>query len=376
MRRMSKSFSHMLFAMSFVVLTVLALAVGLVRADTVSVAYADDAANEPELSYVYVDKPELGQDEAQHVVVSFAQALPGMSEVELVYRDDAGNEYAAALERKAGEAMLFELQLADVPVGTCRITGMRYTLDGSEHTVDFDAHGVVADFCVSDSFDGELSEGDDQEAGIVELGDSDIESGEASDVVAQGIDEVAGQVPSAMSRSGKSEGDLVVVLDPGHGGRDSGAVGYGLQEADLTLKIAKYAKAELEKYAGVKVYMTRSSDTDLCAGGYDEREDLQARVDYAIEHDANILVSIHLNSFNGAAYGAEVYYPNSSGDSHGTSAEGKKAAQEIQDELVSLGLYDRGIKTTSDEYYVIRNSKYAGFPGIIVELRLSTAATT
>ena len=49
-------------------------------------------------------------------------------------------------------------------------------------------------------------------------------------------------------------------MDPGHGGTDSGALGNGLQEKDLTLKIAKYCKEELEKYSGVTVYMTQVED--------------------------------------------------------------------------------------------------------------------
>lgn len=367
MRQIPGSFFHAFFATVFVVFAVSALVTGVACDGFVSVAYADDIADEFELSYMYVDKSELEKGDKQYVVVSLAQTVPDMSEVELVYRDDAGNEDVMPLKRVVGEAMLFELQSTDMMVGTYHVAGLRYVVNGVERSVEFDAYDIAADFSVSDSSNGKSVEENNQEAGVIELDDGDIESGEASSTLAQGIGEAEGQVPSAASRSDRSGGDLVVVLDPGHGGRDSGAVGYGLQEADLTLKIAKYAKAELEKYAGVKVYMTRSSDKDLCTGGYDEHKDLQARVDYAIDHNADILVSIHLNSYNGAAYGAEVYYPNTSGDSHGTSAEGKKAAQEIQDELVALGLYDRGITTTNEEYYVIRNSKYAGFPGIIVE---------
>ena len=99
------------------------------------------------------------------------------------------------------------------------------------------------------------------------------------------------------------KGDLVVVLDAGHGGYDNGAVGNGLKEKALTLKIAGYCKAELEKYKGVKVYMTRANDTYLA---------LDKRVSIASGVKADVFVSIHINSAGiSSANGAEVFYPNS-----------------------------------------------------------------
>ena len=50
------------------------------------------------------------------------------------------------------------------------------------------------------------------------------------------------------------EGNLVIVLDPGHGGGDPGAIGGELREDQVNFKIAYYAKQELERYEGVKVY--------------------------------------------------------------------------------------------------------------------------
>ena len=60
-------------------------------------------------------------------------------------------------------------------------------------------------------------------------------------------------------RSAEKAGEIVVALDPGHDNRHGGTSGSGLTEQELTLKIAKYAKAELETYNGVKVYMTRTT---------------------------------------------------------------------------------------------------------------------
>ncbi|GFI26763.1 N-acetylmuramoyl-L-alanine amidase LytC [Lachnospiraceae bacterium] len=168
-----------------------------------------------------------------------------------------------------------------------------------------------------------------------------------------------------------NSGDLIVVLDAGHGGRDSGAVGNGLYEKSLTLKIAQYCKAELEKYKGVKVYLTRANDTFV---------DLSKRVSKASAVKADVFVSIHLNSSSDTkAKGAEVFYPNSN-YRPSIGEKGRKLAGAIQKNLVSLGLRDRKIKTrssmigskypddsTADYYAVIRGSKQAGFPGVIVE---------
>ena len=164
---------------------------------------------------------------------------------------------------------------------------------------------------------------------------------------------------------------LVVVLDAGHGGYDGGAAGNGLTEKVLTLKIAQYCKAELEKYQGVKVYMTRTSDTYV---------GLDTRVSYAAGVKADVFVSLHINSAsNASASGAEVFYPNSN-YRPALSEQGRKVASAIQQNLVALKLRNRGLKTfnsmvgtsypdgsTADYYAVIRGSKNAGFPGIIVE---------
>lgn len=168
---------------------------------------------------------------------------------------------------------------------------------------------------------------------------------------------------------------VVVVLDPGHGGHDHGANykwdGKTYKEKQLNLAIAKACKAQLEKYAGVKVYMTRSSDRFVT---------LANRVNYAKSKKADLFVAIHNNaSLKKSDHGACVYYPNSGYDAD-VGREGKLAAASIQKQLVSLGLKNNGIlyrnsavgarypdKSKADYYAVIKRSKYAGFAGLIVE---------
>ena len=96
------------------------------------------------------------------------------------------------------------------------------------------------------------------------------------------------------------EGNLVIVLDPGHGGSDPGAANssYGLQEAYINYRIAVYCKEELEKYEGVKVYLTRYAD---CPSIYERGE-------FAKNYQADLVVSIHINSSpSSSARGAEIW---------------------------------------------------------------------
>jgi N-acetylmuramoyl-L-alanine amidase len=105
----------------------------------------------------------------------------------------------------------------------------------------------------------------------------------------------------------KKEEEFVVLIDPGHGGKDAGAVGYfGLKEKDVNLDIAlrmgNYLKKELRKFPHVKVYMTRNVDIYLS---------LEDRVEMAKDINAGIFFSIHANSSRNRrqnANGFETYY--------------------------------------------------------------------
>ena len=102
-----------------------------------------------------------------------------------------------------------------------------------------------------------------------------------SESVEEAVEEAKTDVPAMASRAAETSekaGNLIVVIDPGHGGYDPGAVGVnGAKEKDLTLKIAKYCKEELEKYSGVTVYMTRTTDTGLSPSN-NLSDDLKKRI--------------------------------------------------------------------------------------------------
>jgi len=126
-------------------------------------------------------------------------------------------------------------------------------------------------------------------------------------------------------------GQKLVVIDPGHGGFETGAYYDSLAEKHLNLDIAIRLN-NLLKAKGVKTYILRNDDSYV---------DLYERAILANKMNASLFVSIHNNSFNGSAYGTEtLYYTGVQ-----TGFTGKTLAQKIQNKLVSaLGVYDRGIK--------------------------------
>ena len=182
------------------------------------------------------------------------------------------------------------------------------------------------------------------------------------------------QENETLAEKPKEKEDYIVVLDPGHGGSDGGAENaYGEDsESILTLKIGTYLKAELEKYAELSVFMTREDDTYV---------GLSDRVQYAVDKKADILVSLHLNSYeSSSANGVEILVPRTGRYNTEVAENAEHLANNILERITSLGLYNRGLKyrdsasggtypdgSTSDYYTIIEKGMRAGIPSIIVE---------
>ena len=133
---------------------------------------------------------------------------------------------------------------------------------------------------------------------------------------------------------------VTVVLDPGHGGADPGAIGpNGLREKDVNLAIAKAAAVFLET-AGAKVLLTRQGD---------EYISLADRVAQCHTSGAKIFVSIHCNSFgDNSKQGTETFYA-------AQNSASKLLAQSIQEQILSLrSTLDRGVKPGN--FYVLREN--------------------
>lgn len=159
-----------------------------------------------------------------------------------------------------------------------------------------------------------------------------------------------------------------VVLDPGHGGRDPGAVdpvqpaqGDNLhtRECDVTLDVAKRIKQYLAPV--MDVVLTRDTDRDFCPPDkpWNQVTDLRERGKIINASGAQCSVSVHCNSLATApqAHGLEVYY-------HPTKPQDKGLAKAVLDELIkTTGLTNRGVKT--DNLALIR---YPKMPSCLVEL--------
>ena len=194
---------------------------------------------------------------------------------------------------------------------------------------------------------------------------------------------VGAMVAPLAPQAGAADG-ITIALDPGHGGSDPGASANGLVEKDLTLAVGRALKAELETYQGVRVHMTREDDS---RPSENISQDLSARVASSVAAGASTLVSLHFNSGTAGSSGAEVWYPNASSYNYSTHTQGAALATAIQNQLTSLGLTDRGIKTrdnpyydypdgsTGDYYAISRHARLSNLTGIIVEHAFLTSAS-
>ncbi len=162
--------------------------------------------------------------------------------------------------------------------------------------------------------------------------------------------------------------EMVIALDPGHGGGEQGAVCYGIQEKDVDLLMAKLVKVELEQYDGVRVVLTREKD---------ERVGLEERARRACVAGADLLVSLHFNaSVSGRSKGASVYISTAEETLPGL----RVLADHLLGQFEALGLENAGAfaRVTQlggrradgsfDDYYgVLRHSHNYGMPAVLVE---------
>ena len=152
----------------------------------------------------------------------------------------------------------------------------------------------------------------------------------------------------------------LVVLDPGHGGKDPGKVGADEElEKDINLAISLKVREKLEE-DGMEVVMTREEDVMLSDGDADNKklEDLNRRIGIINEQQPAIAVSIHQNSYSDPAVrGAQVFY-----FTH--SDKGKQAAEALQKELLEFDQENTRDIKANDTYYLLKKTEV---PTVIVE---------
>lgn len=153
--------------------------------------------------------------------------------------------------------------------------------------------------------------------------------------------------------------ELVIVIDPGHGGENLGTIENGFEEKTMTLVTAQSMYDELTKYDNVTVYMTRTDDRDLT---------LEERAQFAASVEADFLFSLHYNaSENHTHFGSEIWISTQLP----YNAYGYQFGYAFMTEMEEMGLFLRGIKTrlgdNGDYYGVIRESVARSVPAVILE---------
>ena len=343
-----------------------------------------DTVTDPRLNYIYVEQPYLESPDTQKIAVSWGDGTENITEMSAVVSGPEGEEIWYASE-ETDTIYLFERAYTEQEKGIYQITELNLVIQGVTYTYSLAELGAETVFGVDEEYEGieQLSLVDDEGMSTDIAAYNIDEAGNVTEKesLEEAINQATAEIPTMMCDDGVQtrNTNLVVALDPGHDSSHAGASANGVREEVLTLKIAQYCKAELENYAGVSVYMTRTSAACPHPGG-SSAKDIEQRVADAAKAGASIYVSIHLNSSkSSSAKGAEVIYPNSSWKPQ-VGADGKRLAELIEDELVGIGLERRAIyskNTTigetyedgsiSDYFTVQISAKEHGIPGIIVE---------
>ena len=328
------------------------------------------------MEYFLVDSPVVSSQETENFVLSLNNT-DGYSNFRITIQKEDGTTLDLESSETVGNLVKFSNVFSNK--GEYQVTSLHYVYNGQTYYLNFSDLEMDVKFGVDQEYVGydetlpDLTEDTIRSEGVIQVTDvnkaeEEIANGMASEASIMSMDE--------FSRA--ATGGMTICLDPGHGGSDSGANAFGQKESALTLKIANYCKEELAKY-DVNVVMTRTTDT---RPSENTAQDLIDRVMTAKKAGASYIISIHLNSAaSTSAHGAEVYFPNTSGNAS-LSSNGQAMAKAIQSQLVALGLYDRGIKirnymdgsTSSnpnssdrDYYGIIRYAKEQNISGLIIE---------
>ena len=363
-------------------------------------------AIEQHLNYLYIESPYVETPATQRIVVSWGDGTENIEEIDLSVEHNGDTQTWTSVKSEDG-VFLYEKAYADGEDGIYTITKLTVKTAEMETSYLLSDLGMEAKFGVNETYEG-MSELQPIE------GQPDAEAAtdeEQYDVAVMSIDEDGNvmeesSIEDALEKAEVEEYDsdediqtyaednaraaddsravnenVVVALDPGHDSTHTGAGANGVREEVLTLKIAQYCKEELEKYANVSVYMTRTTAACPYPSNKNSGGDISDRVYAAAKAGASIFVSFHLNSSTStSAKGAEVIVPNDSWKPE-VAQQGKELANDIMDELTAIGLQKRSIyskdTTLADEKYpdgsksdyfsVQIAAKENNIPGIIVE---------
>ena len=372
--------------------------------------------NQNQINYVFVETPYLESPGIERIAVSYGDGSETIQSLSMIVESEDGEREVWNSSDNVNNLYLFEKEYTDESqTGTYAVIGFNLLDESGTHKVKLSDYGMEALFGVNEEYEGieELQPLDEDmvetqaleqedsacNATVVQIDsenptksvkeiESALEDAEENVDSESGIAEISAlsevsEYVRSVADVRSNDGNVVVALDPGHDSKHTGATGIGgLKEEVLTLKIANYCKEELEKYAGVSVYMTRTTASCPYPSNKNSGGDIGDRVQAAVNAGADLFVSFHLNSSGSSgSKGAEVIVPNNNWKPQ-VASEGRELAQAILNELKSVGVsmrptsiyskdttiseyYDDGSK--SDYFSVQIYAKEAGIPGIIVE---------
>lgn len=154
--------------------------------------------------------------------------------------------------------------------------------------------------------------------------------------------------------------NIIIVIDPGHGGKNLGAEHENVLEKDINMITANAMAEELSKYEGITVYLTRTEDVDIS---------VKERAEFAQKVNADFLFCLHFNmSVKHDLFGSEVWVSAFGGQ----YAQGASYGQIQMQAMEEMGLYLRGVKTKlndkgTDYYGILRYCTEFGIPAALIE---------
>lgn len=370
-------------------------------------------ASSEAVDFLYIDSLELACGETQYVVVCFQSLSDVVSGTLTLAEATTGEELVYELTNAVDSSVLFTFE--PEAIGSWEVSSLALEdSDGIAYVVDFadcdssyrsfevtEAEATSADeseeqtTIITSDEDGDLVEAESIEEGV-EVATESLEADAATEaavdeasstststsvrtatlqssaltgarLVGDGVlvraaastDESSTSLTAPNSLVG-DDGILVIAIDPGHGGIDSGATGVSSTDEDeLNWTVANACITELQTYGHVMAILTREED---------ECPTIYERVSSAVAIGADAIVSIHMNSTNGGSsgtiFGAEVWAPCDSSYNYETHEVGTELGEKILEELEKLGLTNRGVRYKSDEPYTYEDGSWADYYGI------------
>lgn len=314
---------------------------------------------EEDMNYLFVETKQLVAPGTQNIAVGWKDDINLARDIVLLLKNPSGETVEIPESKRTEKSVLFSREFQAGSAGRYEILGVRYFVGEVSEQFTFDDVEIDASFQVEEAPEG---------VALIDIENNTVNTREVTEEIGEAISESEEVQFSVQRNQPKNGSDYVVALDPGHSGKDLGAVNktYGLNERTVNYKIAEYCRAELEEYSGVRVFYTypKGKSTNL------EKRALAAK-----NGKADLFVSLHCNAYNSKKKirGCEVYYPNATGGSDNFNAEGKTLSQAVYNQLKALGITGRFITSKNypnskkDYYQLIRGPRSYGIMSIIVE---------